>query len=108
MKKTRLDGRDCYSDHPIIDRINEWFAEKHCIKYTKWYRLYIDDDGYELQMALNNPIIPYTISGDFANDDEFLNYLFVQLNKLVHTTKYLLLVDKTYLDLKTCTKTTQG
>lgn len=63
----------------------------HCVEYIARTELFISDDGdfYSIAYELNNDRMPYTLSGDFPNDDSFTAYVKKNLNARIHNIKYV-------------------
>lgn len=62
-------------EHPIIDEFISWIQEVYCIKYTKKFKLYKEEDNYAFGIEIGNFERPIIVAGQFESDADFLRYL---------------------------------
>lgn len=83
--------------------------EVHCVKYDGRVHLFIADDTpyFEIAYDLNNERMPYTLAGDFKNEDAFTAYVIKNLNSRIHNIKYIKIKMLDNENNDTCTTTTK-
>lgn len=77
-----------FTKHPLIDKFKQWLIEDYCTEYTAEVEVLIEGDVYSMAFEMNNDRTPYIISGDFANEDSFFEYVKKTFKPLIKKAKY--------------------
>jgi len=73
-----------FSDNTFTDAVKQYLCEKHGFVYSGEFILKTPEDEYStcysLQWLENNQDRPYVVMGDFATEDDFLEYVFKDID----------------------------
>lgn len=63
----------------LIAKILDYIKELYSAEYKGFIEIKKVDSIYVLSIGIPNYMIPTTMSGEFENDEEFLNYVYEEL-----------------------------
>ena len=79
--------------HEILDYIRKVYKAE----YVGYIEVTEENSIYVLCIGIPNYMMPTTISGEFENDQDFLNYVYEELRKSNYMRVYFYEVTRTFL-----------
>lgn len=64
----------------LENAIKNYFREKHQVEYVRGLKVEKGENFYKLILDLNQPYKPLTIQGEFVSDEQFLNYIYKEID----------------------------